>query len=275
MRQPFDIQLIPRDNIGPAAQHAVQEVLDRLTLVREIGAEKSKEAQERMKTRHDIKAKASDFQPNDLVFMKLGQVPANKSRKLEDGWTGPFYIRHKAANDTYKLARVSDNKLHKPLVNAQRLKPAFDPMDLREPPPQNPPDRNNPQRQNDNPQPPKEIFPQTKTPVAIDSRNQSDQSRNIKDPKQKPTLPPPDEVEIQQPTQPDDQEYYEAEKLLNTRVRNQKREYLVKWVGDDQPSWQPHENITQALKQEYLVKHTRHGKRRKKRYRFFDQSENK
>ena len=63
--------------------------------------------------------------------------------------------------------------------------------------------------------------------------------------------------------------FYAAEKLMKARQLNGKMEYLVKWVGDYAPSWQPPENISPFLMREYLITHTKQGKRRKRKYRYF------
>jgi hypothetical protein len=56
---------------------------------------------------------------------------------------------------------------------------------------------------------------------------------------------------------PDDDQYY-VENLLNHRKKNDKFEYLVKWVGFDETTWEPVENILDDnLVRQYWAKKSR------------------
>ncbi|KAL3873091.1 hypothetical protein ACJMK2_036250 [Sinanodonta woodiana] len=50
--------------------------------------------------------------------------------------------------------------------------------------------------------------------------------------------------------------WYLVDKLLKSKWISGKRHYLVKWSDGSTPSWQPTENVSQALKQAFHSKRT-------------------
>ena len=50
--------------------------------------------------------------------------------------------------------------------------------------------------------------------------------------------PPPPPVIV------DEEEEYEVEEILDSRLHRGKLQYLVKWVGYNEPSWQPESDVT-------------------------------
>ena len=70
MRQPFDLQLKPRENLSGNAKQHVERVLEHLITVRQLSTDNSMEAKDKAKIRHDVKAKPSDFLPGETVLMK-------------------------------------------------------------------------------------------------------------------------------------------------------------------------------------------------------------
>jgi Chromo (CHRromatin Organisation MOdifier) domain len=44
----------------------------------------------------------------------------------------------------------------------------------------------------------------------------------------------------------DEEEEYEVRQILDSRLRRKKLQYLVQWVGYDQPDWEPAENVVYA-----------------------------
>lgn len=66
--------------------------------------------------------------------------------------------------------------------------------------------------------------------------------------------------------------WYKAVKLLKMKKQEGKPWFLVKWVGNHAPSWEPEENCSPYLKQQYYITHTKQGKKRRRKYRFFNKS---
>ena len=53
-------------------------------------------------------------------------------------------------------------------------------------------------------------------------------------------IPPPPPIEI------DGEDEYYIEEILDSQIRRHKLQYLVKWTGYDEPSWEPADNLSQA-----------------------------
>ena len=62
----------------------------------------------------------------------------------------------------------------------------------------------------------------------------------------------------------DDDDNFEAEKLLGKKRSDGKNYYRVKWVGFKKTTWEPEENIGDGLLTEFYTRFTQAGKRRKR-----------
>ena len=273
MRQPFDLQLIPRENLSGNAKQHVERVLEHLTTVRQLSADNSMEAKDKAKIRHDVKAKPSDFFPGETVLMKISKIDPDLSKKFGDKFSGPYYIRKVGPNDTYQLARCSDNVVLKTLVNAEKLKKYYDPDDHRAPPL-----IIEPAELHDNPDPILDQQPEENHPLGQDQERKRQEENNREQAPQKMKRntvqgeeTPQNNTQAAPKTQENTQEvWYECEKLLKTRGRGKNREFLVKWVGNHKPSWEPEENVSEFLIQQYFITHTKKGRSRKRQYQFFN-----
>ncbi|KAI0991666.1 hypothetical protein K3495_g16521 [Podosphaera aphanis] len=56
-------------------------------------------------------------------------------------------------------------------------------------------------------------------------------------PSQQTTVPPPLEIS------PSGHEVHEVEAILDSRIRRNKVQYLVRWTGDNDTTWEPHEHL--------------------------------
>ena len=273
MRQPFDLQLVPRENLSGNVNQHVERVLEHLTTVRQLSADNSMEAKDKTKIRHDVKAKPSDFLPGETVLMKISKIDPDLSKKFGDKFSGPYYIRKVGPNDTYQLARCSDNVVLKTLVNAEKLKKYYDPDDHR-----GPPLIIEPAELHDNPDPILDQEPEENQPLGQDQerKRQEENDREQAPQKMKRNTvqgeeTPQNNTQAAPKTQENTQEvWYECEKLLKTRGRGKNREFLVKWVGNHKPSWEPEENVSEFLIQQYFITHTKKGRSRKRQYQFFN-----
>ncbi|CAC5402235.1 unnamed protein product [Mytilus coruscus] len=131
MKLPFDIALIPKDNLSQVTKDHIQEIQSNLEIVHEIAKENDKRHKAYDKERHDQKAKIPDFEAGDLVLKAINKVPVGVSRKLYDKLEGPYRIQYVGENYTYKLIDTRNNKPHKSIINACHLKHYNNPAVLR------------------------------------------------------------------------------------------------------------------------------------------------
>ena len=117
MRLPFDTSLIPSETLGPEAKTHVNQLLDRLKFVYEMAQLITVISQTESTEKHYSKGKKSNFVLGEQVFLETNKHRQGYSKKLEDKWKGPYYIREKGPFDTYEIADCQTNILHKPLVN--------------------------------------------------------------------------------------------------------------------------------------------------------------
>lgn len=93
------------------------------TLYQEI-RERIRKAHLRSKQRYDLRQRPTNFQVNDLVYVKnhvLSDASRNISAKLSPKYQGPFKIKRKVSYLTYEL---DDNGKVKGIYHVQDLKPA-------------------------------------------------------------------------------------------------------------------------------------------------------
>ena len=76
-------------------------------------------SQMQQKDRHDKKLTEIRFKIGELVLLYKSRLQGKK--KLEERWSGPFYIHESLGNGAYKL-RTIDGKILKTPVNSERLK---------------------------------------------------------------------------------------------------------------------------------------------------------
>lgn len=84
MNLPFDINVQPKPQMGKTAKEHLEELIDRLKIVKSIVKESKDQSQ--------VKAKAPEFEAGDMVMLKAMKVPKGLSPKLHVKWDGPFYI---------------------------------------------------------------------------------------------------------------------------------------------------------------------------------------
>lgn len=92
MNLPFDINVQPKPQMGKTAKEHLNELIDRLKIVKSIAKESIDQSQVKIKSRYDAKAKAPEFEAGDMVMLKAMKVPKGLSPKLHVKWDGPFYI---------------------------------------------------------------------------------------------------------------------------------------------------------------------------------------
>ncbi|CAG2233953.1 unnamed protein product [Mytilus edulis] len=105
MKLPFDIALIPKENLSQTTKDHIKEIQSNLEIVHEIAKENDKRHKAYDKERHDQKAKIPDFEAGDLVLKAINKVPVGVSRKLYDKFEGPYRIQYVGQNYTLQIDR--------------------------------------------------------------------------------------------------------------------------------------------------------------------------
>ena len=70
------------DNLNPKASVYADQLIRRLKITREIAAENTRQAQQKMKKTYYVSAKSAEFKVGDLVYLKQNAVPVGRARKL-------------------------------------------------------------------------------------------------------------------------------------------------------------------------------------------------
>ena len=225
MRTPLDTSLIPGPNLPTSVESYVKNVADILAKAKEIAETNIKKAQTEYSEAYDKRSKEPIFKIGDKVLLFTPKVPRGLSPKLFNKWSGPFYITRVGPNYTFAIRHASTHKEHTSLVHANRLKAYHDPIDR-----------------------PMLFENVTGTPP---ENEQTDQ------------ITPEHNDTSQDETNKSNQEWLPVEKLLRTKMIQGKRHYLVKW-RDEKPTWEPSENVSEALKRLFHISKTLKGTRRKR-----------
>ena len=259
MRLPFDTTLVPRETLGPEAKIHVNRLIDRLKMVHDQAAKNSELSSAESKQKHDTKANDSNFLIGEHVLLKIHKTKTGLVKKFHDKFTGPFYIREKGPFDTYKIADCQTHKQIKNFINAQDLKRYYDPQNYRYEPPDN--DLFETESDADTViYDPNEI--EANEPKVDQESNNDDNVENDQ------TV---EEPQINHEPKRKTDKWYSVNKILKQRKVGQIKQYLVEWSDCRyRPSWQNEENVSEELKRQFYIQHTRTGKRKKRPYKYFN-----
>lgn len=183
-----------------------------------------------MKQQYDTASADVQFNVGQRVWIYTKKVKRGLSKKLLSKWNGPFRICRKLSPVHFQV-RTCDNRLVATTVHANRLKPFYDPADR----PILPPQVDDPDNLHfDAADLPPDSFAQSEIdPVTNNNEHTSDTSDTPNDPP------------VDSPDLCNDPDVYQAEKILQSRKRHGKLQYLVKWTNYPvlESTWEPEENI--------------------------------
>ena len=122
-RLPIELKVITHPNEYSSEEEALMqrtmEITNKMIFDQAQARENIKKKQERMKKYH---GKISDkLRIGDKVLLFRNQLQGNLSAKLEEKWTGPYYIHEVLGANNYKL-RTLEGRLVKNTVHGERLK---------------------------------------------------------------------------------------------------------------------------------------------------------
>ena len=103
----------------------VDHLQERLQLVHEQARDKLHLESNRMKTRYDIRANSTGFNPGDKVWLYNPRRTKGKSPKLQRDWEGPYQVVTRLNDVVYRIQRRPTTKMK--IVNVIRLSPYHDP----------------------------------------------------------------------------------------------------------------------------------------------------
>eukprot|EP00105_Crassostrea_gigas_P036076 XP_019920224.1 PREDICTED: kinesin-related protein 4-like [Crassostrea gigas] len=189
------------------------------------------------KAQHDKRAVPPEFSIRDKVWLRTKKKKIGLFPKLCDKWIGPFYNIADNNNNTYNLRWCEDNTELKSAAHADDLKPFHDPEIC-------PTNRLDPLQEED-----EEVSSSDDESTSSDNDQDVDNNSDAED-----------------EGSDDDERRYNVEKIINDKIMRGKRYFRIKWEGfsSTDNSWEPEENIPNALIQEYFrVK----SERRRQRWR--------
>ncbi|MCO5561165.1 hypothetical protein L7F22_014786 [Adiantum nelumboides] len=132
---PIEVQLaslkiLAIKNEGTLSDQLKQRILDleRLELDQEMAIEHYATQAERRRQKFNEGLKNKELKRGMLVLCYDNRFDTRKDKKFMLRWEGPYIIRKKYTNGSYRLQDIS-GKLHKTRVNGWRLKPYFQRFD--------------------------------------------------------------------------------------------------------------------------------------------------
>jgi len=97
----------------------IRTITGQVEYIREETKDRIHQSQQKQKQRFDRTIEPLRYRIGDLVLLFKSQLRGKQ--KLEERWTGPYYVHEVLSNGAYKL-RTLDDKVLKAPINAERLK---------------------------------------------------------------------------------------------------------------------------------------------------------
>ena len=260
MNLPIDTSLIPKPTLNANVKQYFEQLIGRPKLVKELARENMKNAQDKAKHYHDIKARKPDYKLGDQVLLKKEKVATGLSVKFSDKFNGPFEIIELGPNFTYKLRNCEDNKVINSFINATRPKLYHQrqPGDIDDP--QDNEQVNMPVPGNPIPQPPQADAQQ---PPAI-SPPQVDVPQ--------PPMDEPQTVDEPQPPPPQLAKDMSNIRIIHASRKGERQRYRIEWP-DGSKAWEAENDVQKQAIDNYLKHYTKVDRKRKHKPKFFPKSD--
>lgn len=253
-RLPLDVALIPPSNIPTSASQCMDDILSGFELTQQIVKENTLKAQTKYKTQYDKTASNYTFVVGQKVWVYFPKLKQGVSAKLQRRWQGPYYICSALAGNVFLLRKSSDNQQLRSPIHAMRLKPYFDPNER---PTNFIPEIDNDQS-SDTDEESKDHSGADEVHVSSDKQTRTGTQ----------TLDSSDDAHTKTQLLDDasSEEIYYVEKIVRCRRNAQgSKEYLIKWQGYSETTWEPAENLPDYLIEAFHINKTNKGCRRKNR----------
>jgi hypothetical protein len=282
--QPHDLALRkPEDTTKSADQH-LEKIIRNLEVVHAVARDNIAAAQLKNKVRYDAIAKEPTFRIGDLVLLYVPHVKPGKSRKFLHPYRGPYQILQQVSPVNYRIRELTGNRRITLVVHANRLKLYF--------PPPIPPHPNPDQEAADQYDSEDDTdvadnrhnrhVPPTgnKTPETNEANNNHNNNNDDQDEHEQRHYDSDDTIigNAGDSTNSDDEltpnddeivsddETHPVEAILDDKLINGKRHYLIKWESYDHShnSWLPKHDVGLPLIRAY--EKCKHKKSKKQSY---------
>ena len=238
-RLPPDVSLLPATQLSASVNEHRARIVSQIETAQSIARSNIARAQQLMKLQYDKNSADAPFEVGQRVWIYTPKVKRGLSKKLLSKWNGPFRICRKLSPVHYQV-RTCDNRLVAMTVHANRLKHFYDPADC----PILPPTVDDP-----------DDLAFDAADLLADSFSTDDSppssstnAEPIQDANENPNASPVDSTDV-----------FATEKILRSRTRNGKVQYLIRWANYpvSDATWEPAENILdQRLLDEFQGKST-------------------
>ena len=263
-RLPIEIALKSSDSLPIPAQDCISDIIESFEMTQEIVKKNILQAQEKYTTSYNKATKPHSFVVGQKVWVYFPKVKVGVSTKLQNKWEGPFYICTVLKNNTFILRRSVDNKQLQSPIHAMRMKPFFDPDDRpTNPLPDIPEEPDTPVSEGCHSPEPTILVKSDHCSDVINHDNSKAEEMHDKQTAEEQT------TNLQQPERPKEtqQEFYEVDKIVASRLIDGIRHYKIKWKGYSTPTWEPEQNIPKDMKEKFHINKTNKGTRRKQPYK--------
>lgn len=227
--------LPPADPASSIAEHR-RRIVTQIELAQRIAKENIMRAQQKMKTFYDRQARDPTFIEGQKVWVFTPKTYKGLSKKLLHNYHGPYRVVEKLSLVHYRL-RTCGNKPVSTIVHANRMKHFVDPNDRPITPPEDIVESEPFLHPDDLPAdsfaPPEVPFPRENPAQGEGSLHENQSQPQTTDP------------DTNSASLIDDETIFNAEQILESRMRGGQTQYLVKWAKYpiSEATWEPETNI--------------------------------
>lgn len=226
-----DVSLLPPSQLSSSVEEHRARIVSQLETAQSMTRSNTARTQQLMKLQYDKNSADPQFEIGQRVWIYTPRAKRGLSKKLLSKWNGPFRICRKFS-PVHHQVRTCDNRLVATTVHANRLKHFYDPADR----PILPPAEDN-----------LDDLPFDTSVLPTDSR-ESEDPKTTNDANAVPDKDISTSVNSTPVDSPDllnEPDVHRTEKILKSRRRNGKIQYLVKWSNypSSENTWEPEENI--------------------------------
>ena len=226
-----DVSLLPPSQLSSSVEEHRARIVSQLETAQSTTRSNTARTQQLMKLQYDKNSADPQFEIGQRVWIYTPRAKRGLSKELLSKWNGPFRICRKFS-PVHHQVRTCDNRLVATTVRANRLKHFYNPADR----PILPPAEDN-----------LDDLPFDTSVLPADSR-ESEDPKTTNDANAVPDKDVSTSVYSTPVDSPDllnEPDVHRTEKILKSRRRNGKIQYLVKWSNypSSENTWEPEENI--------------------------------